>query len=42
MKMPGFEIIENSERDLSRYRKLSEEPSANNENNSNITEKKLI
>ncbi|MCI6186666.1 MAG: hypothetical protein MR739_05770 [Spirochaetia bacterium] len=39
--MPGFEIIENSERDLSRYRKLSEEPSANNENNSNITEKKI-
>lgn len=39
--MPGFEIIEDSERDLSRYRKLPEEPSANNENNSNITEKKI-
>ena len=41
MKMPGFEIIENSERDLSRYRKLPKEPSVDNEKKHNLSDKEI-
>lgn len=39
--MPGFEIIENSERDLSRYRKLPKEPSVDNEKKHNLSDKEI-
>ena len=39
--MPGFEIIENSERDLSRYRKLPKEPSVDNEKKQKLSDKEI-
>lgn len=39
--MPGFEIIEDSERDLSRYRKLPKEPSVDNEKKHELSDKEI-